>query len=145
MEHKRKRQSKNREERLLICHQVVKRLEELAHFKGETITELQKSLDLSSAYFSASKRGGGIFGADVVVMVLDHYRDLSPDWLLFGSGSMLRGGTSAELKAIETAYKANKAEKDYSKILNKTKKIKSELLNLLETTDATLRELSESN
>lgn len=142
MENTKKHQSKNRQERLQLCHQVVKRLEEFTHFKGETLTELQKTLDLSHAYFSAPKKGIGIFGADVVILILDHYRDLSPDWLLFGSGAMLRGGTPAEVKNREIAYKASKAQKDYDEILKKTKKLRAGLNKLLETTDITLSDLS---
>lgn len=145
MKNEKKHQSKNREARLQICHQVVKRLDEFTRFKGETMTELQKSLGLSPAYFAAPKRGDGIFGADVVIMILDHYRDLSPDWLLFGSGSKLRGGTAEEVRNRDVAYKKNRVEKEIEDLVKKTKKIKSGLHKLLETADDTLSELSKLN
>jgi len=133
METQKKYQSKNREARVQMCHQMVKRLEEYAHFKGETLTELQRALGLSAAYFSAPKRGRGIFGADSIALVLNHYRDLSPDWLLFGNGSKLRGGTPEEVKVAETAYKKNKVEKEYDEVLEKVNKLRTSLRKVVDT------------
>ncbi|MCL2416863.1 MAG: hypothetical protein FWD02_02885 [Bacteroidales bacterium] len=135
-----KYQSKNREERLQMCHQMIKRLEEFIHLKGQTFNELTQELQLSSAYFSAPKRGEGVFGADVVVMILGYYRDMSPDWFLFGSGSKFRGTALEANKVTSISVKKNKLEADLRKSLEKTKKMSSTLQKLQSSTEKSLGE-----
>ena len=103
--------SKSRTQREKKVAQVVKRLEEFVTFKGETINQLTKVFQLSPSYFTASKKGQGIIGSDVIIAILDHYRDLSPDWLLFGIGPKLRGGTVEEKKNKAITIQKSKLEK----------------------------------
>jgi len=119
---------------------MVKRLEEFIHLKGQTINELTKELELSAAYFSAPKRGDGIFGADVVVMILDYYRDMSPDWFMFGSGPKFRSTAVEEKKVISISAKKKKLEADLKKNLEKTKKMSSIIQKLQSSTNKSLDE-----
>ncbi|MDR0437208.1 MAG: hypothetical protein LBH22_02765 [Bacteroidales bacterium] len=136
-------ESKNRDQRLKKIAQLVKRLEEFTNFKGESINELTKALQISASYFSASKRGEGIIGADVVIMILEHYRDLSPDWLLFGTGSRLRGGVEQENKVTAISSKKSKLEEELKKSVEKTKKMKAVFQRLVTSTEKSLEELAE--
>jgi len=135
MSTRKKHQSKNRKERLQTCYDMVKRLEEFANLKGETMGELQRSLDLSGSYFSKTKRGEGTFGADILVMIFEHYRDLSPDWLMFGSGSKLRGGSTAETRVIDIANKKSKLEKEVESLVKRTKQVKKGLQEMLKSAE----------
>jgi len=136
-------QSRNRELRVKKIAELVKRLEEFASFKGESINELTKALQISASYFSASKKGEGIIGADVVIMVLEHYSDLSSDWLLFGTGSRFRGGIEQENKVTAITTKKTKLEDDLKKTVDKTKKMKIVFQKLVATTEKSLEELAE--
>ena len=136
-----KHQPKNREARVQMCHQAVKRLEEFIHLKGQTINELTKELGLSAAYFVAPKRGGGIFGADVIMLILDYYRDMSPDWLLFGSGPKFRGTELEKSKITAISAKRKKIETDLKKDLEKTKKVSNIIQKLQSSTDKSFNEI----
>jgi len=134
--------SQSREQRTKKVHQVVKRLEEFAASQGETINELTKILQVSAGYFTAAKKGEGIIGADVVILVLEHYRDLSPDWLLFGNGSKLRGAVLEKGKITAVSAQKSKLEEDLKKNVEKTKKIKIVFQKLLSNTEKSLDELA---
>jgi len=132
----------DRGQRIKKVHLLVKRLEEFATSKGETINELTKQLQVSPGYFTAAKREAGIIGADVVIMVLEHYRDLSPDWLLFGNGSKLRGAVLEKGKITAVSAQKSKLEEDLKKNVEKTKKIKIVFQKLLSNTEKSLDELA---
>jgi hypothetical protein len=123
-------QSTNREQRVLKATQMVKRLEEFVKMKGENMFELTKSLKLSNSYFNNALRGEGIIGSDVVIMILEHYRDLSPDYLLFGTGSKHRGGNTAEAKMIAKVQKESELGKVAQKAENTIAKLQKMLSDL---------------
>jgi len=76
-------------------------------------------------------------------MILEHYRDLSPDWLLFGSGSKLRGGIAEESKITAITTKKSKIEQELEANLEKTKKTRVILQKALTSVEKSLIELTE--
>jgi len=124
----RKERSTTREKREKEVAQVVRRLVEFVAFKGETINQLTIAFDVSQSYFTAAKKGKSIIGADVIIAILDHYRDLSPDWLLFGMGSKLRGGVTEEKKVKAITTGKTKLEKDVENAKQTTMALQKQLI-----------------
>jgi len=134
--------TKNRAEILLKTKAIVERLETFAKYKGETLAELSQSLGYSVSYFVRAKAGQQSFGIDITVLILEHYRDLSPDWLLFGSGSKFRGGVAVEKKEMVIRTEHSKIDKEVKKSMDKAKRIKQMFLKLAADTQSQIDGLS---
>jgi hypothetical protein len=63
---------------------------------GYSYRQLGIELGLSHSYFFTLARKKGSMGSDALMKLLEHYPDLSAEWLLRGKGSMLVGATSDE-------------------------------------------------
>jgi hypothetical protein len=132
-----------RKSRRKKCNDLIGRLSIFLDEKGDTFGSLVKELGLSNGYFTRAKQGEGIIGADVIIAILELYRDLSPDWFLFGSGSIYRGGNKDEAKL--SLLKGKKAEvvKTTTKTnaeLSKTIKLALEMNRAFEKTVALQKE-----
>jgi hypothetical protein len=75
---------------------ILQRLEEYISGRGENFNHLTSVIGTSSAYFAVMRKNKGTIGTDMLIRILSHYKDLSADWLLLGSGSMLRKGTERQ-------------------------------------------------
>jgi hypothetical protein len=127
-------EKKDRALRLLKIKDIVKRIDEFVNLKGESLYELTKNLGFSAPYFTRAKAGTASFGAEAIFLILERYRDLDPDWLLFGTGSKFRGGVKAEKKELATKTELIKIDKNTTKRLEKAKKMKQMFLNLADET-----------
>lgn len=70
---------------------VLERIKEYIDYKGITIAAFERSIGMSNASFGKSLKNKGAIGSDKIENILSIYDDLSPDWLLTGKGSMLKG------------------------------------------------------
>ena len=68
---------------------VLDRIKKYIDFKGVTIAAFERSIGMSNASFGKSLKNKGAIGSDKIEKILSVYPDLSPTWLLTGSGSML--------------------------------------------------------
>jgi hypothetical protein len=133
---------KNRALRLLKVKDIVKRIEEFAHIKGENFYELTRNLGFSTPYFTKAKAGVGNFGADAIVLILEHYRDLNPDWLLFGTGSKFRGGIAADKREMAIQAEHGTINKNIKKSMVKAKKMQQMFQKLADDTQKEIEGLS---
>ena len=51
---------------------------------------VEKEMGLSNGYLSIQKKRCADMGEGVINKIIDYFRDISPEWLLTGTGSMLR-------------------------------------------------------
>lgn len=69
---------------------ILERLKEFMDHKGITIAAFERSIGMSNASFGKSLKNGKAIGTDKLENILSVYKDINPDWLLTGKGSMLR-------------------------------------------------------
>ena len=76
---------------------VLDRIKKYIDFKGVTIAAFERSIGMSNASFGKSLKNKGAIGSDKIEKILSVYPDLSPTWLLTGSGSMLCSDSSGTI------------------------------------------------
>jgi|GEM_PF-2639667 len=67
------------------------RLSEFVEKKGDNFGRLARSLDLSPTFFHSFKTKKSSIGSEALMKILMHYPELSAEWLLRGTGTMLIG------------------------------------------------------
>ncbi|MCF2738428.1 S24 family peptidase [Bacteroides caecigallinarum] len=85
---------------------ILERLKEFMDYKGITIAAFERSIGMSNASFGKSLKNGKAIGTDKLENILSIYKDINPDWLLTGKGSMLRSGEKPEeIPSVNQSYK----------------------------------------
>ena len=69
---------------------ILERLKEYIDYKGLSISAFEKSIGMANASFGKSLKRNGAIGTDKLENILNTYPDISPSWILFGEGKMLR-------------------------------------------------------
>lgn len=69
---------------------VVKRLKEYLDCKGITIQNFEIEIGYSNGAFGSQLRNNKNIGSDKLEKILIVYKDINPEWLLTGIGSMLK-------------------------------------------------------
>jgi hypothetical protein len=75
---------------------AIERLYKYIDFKGYKPTNFEKEMGLSSGYLSVQKKRNADIGETVINKINDYCQDLSIEWLLTGSGEMLRNTEKTE-------------------------------------------------
>lgn len=73
---------------------ILDRIKEYIDSKGITVAAFEKSVGMSNASFAKSLKNKGAIGTDKLENILSVYSDISPEWLLKGTGSMLKDETN---------------------------------------------------
>lgn len=73
---------------------ILDRIKEYIDSKGITVAAFEKSVGMSNASFAKSLKNKGAIGTDKLENILSTYSDISPEWLLKGTGSMLKDETN---------------------------------------------------
>lgn len=68
---------------------ILQRIKEYIDYKGITIAAFERSVGMSNASFGKSLKNNGAIGTDKLENILSVYKDISPSWLLTGTGPML--------------------------------------------------------
>jgi hypothetical protein len=89
---------------------ILKRLEEfLLQTTGDTLVNLSGEIGVSRGYFSTIRNKKAEIGVDKIIRILLLYPQLSADWLLTGTGFMIKDANSlkdqSEILAKEKALK----------------------------------------
>ena len=66
---------------------VKKRLKEYIAHSGLTISQFEKSINVSNGYINSISRG---IGADKMQKIIENYSNLNINWLLTGNETMLK-------------------------------------------------------
>jgi len=69
---------------------ILERIKQYIDYKGISISAFEKSIGMGNASFGKSLKNGGAIGTDKLENILLIYPEISPDWLLTGTGKMLR-------------------------------------------------------
>ena len=75
---------------------AIERLYQYFDFKNIKPTRLEKDLGLGNGYFGIQLRREADIGSSILEKIFDNCRDLDPDWLIAGSGIMIRGNDQAK-------------------------------------------------
>ena len=92
-------------------HDILNRLEEFLQTTGndDTLINITEVIGVSRGYFSTIRNKKAEIGVDKIVKILLLYPQLSADWLLTGTGFMIKEATSlkeqSEILAREEALK----------------------------------------
>jgi len=69
---------------------AIERLYQYFDFKKIKPTRLEKDLGLGNGYFGIQLRREADIGSSILEKIFDNCRDLDPDWLIAGNGTMER-------------------------------------------------------
>jgi hypothetical protein len=126
---------------------VSERIKEYIDYKGIKIAAFEKSIGMSNASFGKSLKNKGAIGSDKLENILSIYKDLSPEWLLTGRGSMLKTkSTSASLPSCEEPTPLSKDTNNITNkqdIIEKSNALVDPFLMLIRERDATIKEQAE--
>jgi hypothetical protein len=68
------------------------RIQKYIDFKGISNRSFEASVGISHGLIAKNIKVGSDLGAGVVEKILNTYKDLNPEWLMTGSGKMIRQG-----------------------------------------------------
>lgn len=132
---------------------VSERIKEYIDYKGIKIAAFEKSIGMSNASFGKSLKNKGAIGSDKLENILSIYKDLSPEWLLTGRGSMLKTkSTSAPLPSCKEPIPLSKDTNnitnkqdiiDKQDIIEKSNALVDPFLMLIRERDVTIKEQAE--
>ena len=69
---------------------ILDRIKQYIDFKGISIASFERSIGMSNASFRKSLNNKKAIGTDKLENILTIYRDISPSWLLYGVGEMIK-------------------------------------------------------
>lgn len=73
---------------------TIDRIFQYLDFKGLKYAPTEKILGLSNGYLGKMRARGASIGSEVIEKIVLHYKDINPEWLLSGKGSMIRGSVN---------------------------------------------------
>lgn len=89
------------------------RLKEYLDYRGIAMYKAEKDCGLSNGLIGNALKVGSAIGSDKLEKILNVYLDLSAEWLLRGTGSMIRGeGKAVELEQKIATMSKGKPNKD---------------------------------
>ncbi len=103
---------------------MLKRIKQYLDYKGIAVSAFEKSIGMSNASFGKSLKTGGTIGADKIKVILTKYKDINPDWLIFGRGEMIKVDLENYLNIVEEP-KTNYSPSECKHCLEKDILIKS--------------------
>lgn len=69
---------------------AIERIKQYIDFKGINNSFFEKKTDLSNGYIATQFKRNADLGEGVLNKILDNCLDIDPEWLLTGTGSMLK-------------------------------------------------------
>ena len=78
---------------------ILERIKEYIDCKGITVAAFERSIGMSNASFGKSLKNRGAIGSDKIENILSMYTDLSSEWLLTGTGNMLKSDLDKPIEA----------------------------------------------
>lgn len=73
---------------------LIERFLQYIDFKGLSLSKVEKDLGLSNGYLGKQRDRNGSIGSSVVEKIVYAYSDINIEWLICGSGEMLRGNSN---------------------------------------------------
>lgn len=70
---------------------IIDRLSYYIDKQGGSFNKISQKIGVSNSYFSKMVKSRGSLGEDVISKILLYYENINPEWLITGSGPMLRG------------------------------------------------------
>jgi hypothetical protein len=107
------------------------RLQQFLKKRGDKVHYLTRHLNVSPSYFVHMIYTNGVMGSDVLAEILKLYPELNAEWLLLGTGTMLKNASVEDLVKYEKRMSIHKDLqknfKDLEKVLEKIKDLEKEL------------------
>ena len=76
-------------------------------FKNIKPARLEKELGLGNGYFGIQLRREADIGSSILEKIFDNCRDLDPDWLIAGNGTMIRSSDAIPTERIKADLNTN--------------------------------------
>jgi transcriptional regulator with XRE-family HTH domain len=90
---------------------IIKRLKEILDYFKIVPSKLADEISINRSRLSHILNGRNNLTLEVVQGILNKYNEISPDWLLFGQGAMIRPGIAADPKDLFQYAEMNKRKK----------------------------------
>ena len=78
----------------MSSNKAINRVFEYLKLKNIPHTRFEKSIGLSNGYLKTQLKRGADLGESILMKIIDNSLDLNPEWLLTGTGSMLKSNAS---------------------------------------------------
>lgn len=88
---------------------ILERIKEYIDCKGITVAAFERSIGMSNASFGKSLKNRGAIGSDKIENILSVYTDLSSEWLLTGTGNMLKSDFDKPIEAHKSSAEPPKS------------------------------------
>jgi hypothetical protein len=75
---------------------IIDRIFEYINYKGVKIAEFERQNALSNGYLRKMKQRSADIGETIIVSILENCPDISVEWFILGSGSMLKANNMVE-------------------------------------------------
>lgn len=82
---------------------AIERIYQYIDLKQISKSDFEKKCGISNGYLGKMYSRNADIGESILIQVLENCPDISPDWLLTGTGSMFRSGTVAPAQASPAA------------------------------------------
>jgi hypothetical protein len=69
---------------------TIERIFKYIGYKGISVNEFSKTIDVSNGYFAKQKGANANIGSQIIEKIVNNYPELNTDWLITGNGDMLR-------------------------------------------------------
>ena len=89
---------------------ILERIKEYIDHKGIPIALFEKTIGMSNGAFGKQLKKKGAIGTDKLENILFCYPDLSPEWLLSGTGAMLKIGIYDSCNESHSDFHPNSVE-----------------------------------
>ena len=76
---------------------IIERLSYFIEVKGDNFNKLAMNIGLSNSYFSKMLKNRGSLGEDIIRKILLYYENINPEWLILGTGSMMKEDSASPL------------------------------------------------
>ena len=76
---------------------IIERLSYFIEVKGDNFNKLAMNIGLSNSYFSKMLKNRGSLGEDIIRKILLYYENINPEWLILGTGSMMKEESASPL------------------------------------------------
>lgn len=122
---------------------AIDRLYEYFTEKSLKPTAVEREIGLSNGYLSAQKKRNADIGESLMNKIIDYFRDINPEWLLTGNGTMLKLECTSKETNVQDCSSNNKRSFSNTNKSNNTMSIEDKLLAIIADKDVVIRDMAE--
>ena len=79
---------------------IIERLFQYIDFKKDNPSNFERTLGIANGLLGKKRTTSGGIGSGIIEKILTHHSDLNPEWLLLGSGPMIKETNDSNINQI---------------------------------------------